>query len=82
MRRTVIVNFVHERDRVIRGVLWRARGAWFEIRQAEALRPPPDPRLEPEWIPLSDGGELVIPRSNVAFLQVVADMVPRVVTAS
>jgi hypothetical protein len=49
-------------DMAIQGVLWRSRGDWLVIRDAsvkEGTRPPEKVQ-----------GEIVIHRSNVAFIQV------------
>jgi len=60
--RTVLVNLKTDPD-VLRGVLWASRGSWLVLREPELLRAgQPAARLE--------GGEVVIHRSNVAYLQV------------
>ena len=46
----------------IKGVLWSSRGPWLTLRAAALLRPGAEPmRID---------GDVVIPRANVAFLQV------------
>jgi hypothetical protein len=58
----VIVNLIAPRDEVLRGALWRSRGAWLVLRDATVLRA--------NAAPLHIDGEVVIPRRNVAFIQV------------
>jgi hypothetical protein len=57
------VNFVHDPDSALRGVLWQARGAWLVLRDVSALKANSQP--------VTLDGEVVIHRSQVAFLQVV-----------
>ena len=62
--RVVIVNLKDDPNTAIRGVLWNSRGAWLTVRQASLLRG----GAEPETTTMD--GEVVVHRSNVAFLQV------------
>ena len=57
----VIVNT--KTDRTFRGVLWRRRGGYLVLRNAELLKG------RGEIVPLD--GEVVIPSANVDFMQVV-----------
>lgn len=62
--RQVIVNLQSDDSIALKGVLWATRGPWLTLRNVEALR-------------ASGGkaamdGEVVVHRSNVSFLQVVA----------
>ena len=59
--RAVIVNLKDDSSTAIRGVLW-SRGPWLTLRSPEVLKA----GLAPA--PLD--GEVVVHRSNVAFLQV------------
>jgi hypothetical protein len=52
-------------DMAIQGVLWRSRGAWLVIREASVK----EGRLPKEKVQ----GEIVIHRSNVAFIQVLPE---------
>lgn len=61
--KVVIVNMHQDQSLAIRGVLWGARGAWLQLREASLIRG----RGEPEPV----DGEVLIPRDNVAFIQVV-----------
>lgn len=56
----VIVNRVGD-DEAFRGVLWRSRGAWLVLKQAELLVANQQPS------PID--GEIIIHRSKVAFIQ-------------
>jgi hypothetical protein len=60
--RAVILNLKSSDDEVIRGVLWAARGPWLTLKDCEGVKAgkPPE-RMR---------GEVIIHRSNVAFLQV------------
>ena len=61
--RTVIVTLKHDDATAYKAVLWSSRGSWLTFRNCSLLvkdRPP---------TPMD--GELVIHRSNVAYLQVV-----------
>jgi len=60
--RAVIVNLKDDPNTAIRGVLWNSRGAWLTVRQASLLRG--------DAAPTAMDGEVVLHRSNVAFLQV------------
>ena len=57
----VIVNT--KTDRTFRGVLWRRRGGYLVLRNAELLKG------RGETVPVD--GEVVIPAENVDFMQVV-----------
>ena len=57
----VIVNT--KTDRTFRGVLWRRRGGYLVLRNAELLKG------RGEIVPVD--GEVVIPAENVDFMQVV-----------
>ena len=63
--RVVIVNLKDDPQTAIRGVLWGSRGAWLTVRQAALLR-----GGSPEVPATTLDGEVVVHRSNVAFLQV------------
>lgn len=60
--KAVIVTLQSDDDTAIRGVAWQTRGAWIVLKNAELLRPHADP--------LKIDGDVVIARSNVAFVQV------------
>jgi hypothetical protein len=60
-----VVNLRSDADVALRGWLARARGGWLELVDVEALRAAGPPQR-------IDGG-VVIHRSNVAFIQVLAD---------
>lgn len=60
--RQVIVNT--RTDKAFRGVLWRKRGGYLVLRNAELLKP------KGETVPID--GEVVILADNVDFLQVVS----------
>jgi hypothetical protein len=62
LAREVFVNLKSAEDEVIHGVLWTTRGYWLVLKECEALKQgqPPE-RLR---------GEVLVHRSNVAFLQV------------
>jgi hypothetical protein len=61
--RRVIVNFVHNPEEAIEGVLWAYRGGWVTLRDSAGLRSGREPAKV--------SGEIVIHRSAIAFLQVV-----------
>jgi hypothetical protein len=61
--RTVVVQLVHDDTLAIEGVLWAVRGPWFTIARARLLKA----GLEPSRV----DGEVILHRSNVAFVQVV-----------
>ena len=60
--RSVIVNLKDDPSTAIRAVLWSTRGPWLTFRDASLLKAgsPPTPM----------DGEVIVHRSNVAFLQV------------
>lgn len=60
--RRVIVTLTHDPETAIQGVLWAARGPWLTVKDASFLKvaTPPTPM----------DGDVVVHRSNVAFLQV------------
>jgi hypothetical protein len=61
--RATIVNLKDDPSTAIRGVLWSSRGHWLTFRDCSLLKAgQPPARMD---------GEVVIPRANVAFLQVV-----------
>ncbi len=59
----VIVNLKSE-ETALRGVLWQSRGAWLTLRTVALLK------TDGSYSPLD--GEVIVPRENVAFLQVVS----------
>ncbi len=60
--RECIINLKSDDAAAIQGVLWKSRGAWLTVKQAKALR---------EGSPAQTiDGDVVIHRSNVAFIQV------------
>lgn len=61
--RVVIVNLKDDPATAIKGVLWRARGAWLVLVNAELLKA--------ASAPTPVDGDVVVHRSNVAFLQVI-----------
>lgn len=61
--RRVIVNRKDDRDTAIEGVLWAARGSWLVLKHATWLEPPKEPK------PIE--GDVLVPRENVDFLEVV-----------
>ena len=72
MRRTVLISLISEADRAgIRGVLWATRGAWLVLRNAELCKAV-DVRAPDEKAAIPSPGEVVIHRSNVAYLQVLS----------
>ena len=61
--RRVIVNFTHSPEEAIEGVLWAYRWGWLTLRNpVGSVRGAP-----PKPLP----GEIVIHRSQIAFMQVV-----------
>jgi hypothetical protein len=60
---SVVVHLIAERDTAIQGVLWQSRGAWWVLKKAYVLKPGVDPER-------ADGDNVVVHRSNVAFVQV------------
>jgi hypothetical protein len=67
--RVVIANFKDDQAPAIRGVLWSSRGHWLTLREPLMLKAEPttsgDKLIEERLV-----GEVVIHRSNVAYLQV------------
>ena len=61
MLRVVIVNLKSDPAVAIRGLLWGARGSWLTLREAALLKGTAATAID---------GEVVVHRSNVAFLQV------------
>ena len=62
MRRRIIVNFTHDPTEAFEGILWGYRGRWLTLKDATALKAGPvSPKLP---------GEILIHRSQIAFLQV------------
>jgi len=64
MLRQVIVNMNTRGDEAFKGLLWQRRGEYLVLRQAVMLRG------RGEGTALD--GEVAIPASNVAFIQVVS----------
>lgn len=60
--RVVIVNLISDESTAIRGLLWQSRGSWLVVRDAQLLKA--------REAPVALDGDVVIPRANVAFLQV------------
>ena len=60
--RPVIVNLVSDPEHALKGVLWQCRGAWLVLKDATVLKAG-SPALKVD-------GEVVIYRSNVAFIEV------------
>lgn len=60
--RRCIVNLKDDQTTALEGVLWSSRGAWLTLRDVSALK------VNGSAKPMD--GEVVIHRSNVAFLQV------------
>jgi hypothetical protein len=60
--RRVVLQFTHTETEAFEGILWSSRGPWLTLRDVSALKAgkPPQP------IP----GDLVVHRSQVAYLQV------------
>jgi hypothetical protein len=58
----VIVNFTHDPTEAFEGVLWSYRGRWLTLRDASALKAGQVPTKLP--------GEIVVHRSQMAYLQV------------
>jgi hypothetical protein len=63
--RRVVVSLGNDPNVALIGVLWRARGPWIVLKQA-AMKQGDGP-IEP-----ADGGELVVERANVSFVQVLS----------
>ena len=62
--RRVIVNFQHDSTEAFEGVLYQYRGGWLTLKDAAALKA----NLPPVKIP----GDVIVHRSTIAYLQVVA----------
>ena len=60
--RTVVVNSTTDPDTEIKGVLWSTRGAWLVLKQASIMKPNHEP--------MAVDGDVIIHRTQVAFLQV------------
>ena len=56
------MNLVSDDETAIKGVLWTSRGSWLVLRDCALVKG--------GAAPLPMDGEVVIHRSNVAFLQV------------
>lgn len=64
LRQRVVVNLKNDRDLALRGWLSETRGAWLVLRDVDALHvSTPSTRVD---------GDVVVHRSNVAFIQVLA----------
>lgn len=63
--RLCLVNTIADPDAAIRGVVYAVRGSWLVIKNAAIVKAGASP--------LPVDGDVVIHRSNVAFLQVTAD---------
>lgn len=63
--RRVIVNFTHDATEAFEGVLWSYRGGWLTLRDVSALK-----AADPPQPPVKMPGEIVLHRSQIAFLQV------------
>jgi hypothetical protein len=61
--RRVIVNLKGAEAPAFRGVLWQRRGGYLVLRDAQMLRP----RMEAVMM----DGKVLIPASNVEFIQVI-----------
>lgn len=59
--RAVIVNLTSDSESAIKGVLWSARGPWLTFKECALLK---------AHLTTPIDGDVVIHRSNVAFLQV------------
>ena len=60
--RRVIVNFTHNPEEAFEGVLWSTRGPWLILRDVLALHA--------GKVPVPMPGEVVVHRSQLAYLQV------------
>jgi hypothetical protein len=63
MLRTVVVSLKDDPSTGLHGILWSTRGPWFTLKEASLVKP--DGKLSP-----IDGGEVVVHRDNVSFMQV------------
>jgi esterase/lipase superfamily enzyme len=65
LARRVVINLKDDHDVALRGVLAHSRGAWLSLVGVDALRVAgPAMRVD---------GEVVVHRTNVAFIQVLTD---------
>ena len=56
-----IVNFKDDKNTALRGVLWNTRGSWIEFRDCALLvQGQPPTKLD---------GDVIVPVTNIAFLQ-------------
>jgi hypothetical protein len=62
--RVVIVNLKDDPTTALRGALWSSRGPWLTLRDVTMLTTETAP-------PTPLDGEVIVHRSNVAFIQVV-----------
>jgi hypothetical protein len=60
----VIVNLTHDSTEAFEGILWSYRGGWLTLKDASALKA----GLPPAKLP----SDVILHRSNLAYLQVVA----------
>lgn len=60
--RRVIVNFTHDSTEAFEGILWSYRWGWLTLKDVSALKA----SLPPTKV----AGDVVIHRSNIAYLQV------------
>jgi hypothetical protein len=58
------VNLIADKDTALRGVLWSARGPWLTLRDGYVIGP------DGTAAKAAGSGELLVHRSNVAFIQV------------
>lgn len=58
------MNFQHDSTEAFEGVLYQYRGGWLTLKDAAALKA----NLPPVKIP----GDVIVHRSTIAYLQVVA----------
>lgn len=63
LRQAVIVNLKSDDATALRGVLWSASGDWLTLKQAALVTR--------AAAPTSMDGDVVIPLSNVSFIQVI-----------
>jgi len=56
-----LVNFKHDKESALRGVLWQTRGGWLEFRDCTLLvTGQPAAKMT---------GDVIVPLANVAFIQ-------------
>lgn len=60
--RRVLVNFTHDSTEAIEGVLYAYRGGWLTLKDVSGLKEGAAPAPMP--------GDVVVHRSQIAFLQV------------